>query len=70
VVLGFIERESRPNQWTKFGANEGGTLFLWTRVAADDAHLVAIDTRHAPLPLSATAASWHSTTSAPRMRRA
>ncbi len=38
-------REVEPRVVVEIGTDEGGTLFLWTRVAADDAHLVAIDTR-------------------------
>ena len=46
-ILWLLERvrELEPRVVVEIGTDEGGTLFLWTRVAADDAHLVAIDTR-------------------------
>ncbi len=37
--------EQRPKTLLEIGMDEGGTLFLWTRAAAADAHLIAIDTR-------------------------
>jgi predicted O-methyltransferase YrrM len=44
--------ELRPERVLEIGTDEGGTLFLWTRAAAPDARLVAVDTR--PLgPLAA-----------------
>lgn len=38
-------REERPRHVLEIGLDQGGTLFLWSRVAADDAHLVSLDTR-------------------------
>lgn len=38
-------RELEPRVVVEIGTDEGGTLFLWTRIAAPDARLVAIDTR-------------------------
>jgi predicted O-methyltransferase YrrM len=37
-------REARPRIVLEIGLDRGGTLFLWSRVAAADAHLVAVDT--------------------------
>ena len=34
-----------PRTVLEIGLDEGGTLFLWTRAAAGDAHLIANDTR-------------------------
>ncbi len=49
----------RPGRVLEIGLDEGGTLFLWTRVAAPDAHVVSVDTRpvgplgmRAPFPLA------------------
>ncbi|HMD22392.1 MAG TPA: class I SAM-dependent methyltransferase [Alloacidobacterium sp.] len=33
----------RPNTVLEIGTARGGTLFLWTRVAAEDAHLISLD---------------------------
>lgn len=38
-------RDIEPRVVVEIGTDEGGTLFLWTRMAAPDAHVVAIDTR-------------------------
>ena len=38
-------RELRPRVVLEIGTDEGGTLFLWTRVAAPDAVIVAVDKR-------------------------
>ena len=53
-----LVRDLRPRTILEIGLDEGGTLFLWTRAAAPDARLVAIDTRpigplgmRAPFPL-------------------
>jgi cephalosporin hydroxylase len=35
----------RPSTLVEIGTDEGGTLFLWTRAAAPDAVLVAVDAR-------------------------
>lgn len=43
-LLGLLE-ERRPSTIVEIGTDEGGTLFLWTRVAAPDASLVAVDAR-------------------------
>jgi predicted O-methyltransferase YrrM len=43
-LLGILEREP-PRTVVEIGTDQGGTLYLWTRVAASDAVLVAIDTR-------------------------
>jgi cephalosporin hydroxylase len=43
-LLDILEREA-PRTVVEIGTDEGGTLYLWTRVAAPDAVLVAIDTR-------------------------
>jgi len=40
-----LVRADAPTTVLEIGLDEGGTLFLWTRAAAPDAHLVAIDTR-------------------------
>jgi hypothetical protein len=46
-ILWLLERlqELRPRTIVEIGTDEGGTLFLWTRVAAPDALLVAVDIR-------------------------
>ena len=38
-------RECKPRVIVEIGTDEGGTLFLWSRVAPDDAVIVAIDSR-------------------------
>jgi predicted O-methyltransferase YrrM len=43
-LLGLLE-QMRPQTIVEIGTDEGGTLFLWTRVAAPDALLVAVDAR-------------------------
>jgi len=43
-LLRKLEQE-RPQTIVEVGTDEGGTLFLWTRVAAPDALLVAVDAR-------------------------
>jgi len=43
-LLELVE-ELRPATVVEIGTDEGGTLFLWTRVAAEDATLVAVDAR-------------------------
>ena len=43
-LLGLVQ-ELRPKTIVEVGTDEGGTLFLWTRVAAADATLVAVDAR-------------------------
>jgi cephalosporin hydroxylase len=43
-LLDMLER-LQPKTIVEIGTDEGGTLFLWTRVAAPDALLVAVDTR-------------------------
>jgi cephalosporin hydroxylase len=45
-----------PRAVLEIGTDEGGTLFLWTRVAADDAVLVAVDDR--PLGITGTLSPW------------
>ena len=40
-----LVRELQPRVVLEIGLDEGGTFFLWTRAAAPDAQLVAIDTR-------------------------
>lgn len=54
-----LVRELRPRRVLELGVDEGGTLFLWTRAAAADAHLIGVDTRPpgplgqwAPFPLA------------------
>ena len=54
-----LVRAARPRAVLEIGLDEGGTLFLWTRAAALDARLVAIDTRptgpfglRSPFPLA------------------
>jgi cephalosporin hydroxylase len=46
-ILWLLERleQLRPRTVVEIGTDEGGTLFLWTRVAAPDAVLVGVDTR-------------------------
>ena len=57
-----LVRELRPRLVLEIGLDEGGTLFLWTRAAPADAHLIAVDTRPpgplgrwSPFPLVAAA---------------
>lgn len=38
-------RERKPRVIVEIGTDEGGTLFLWSRAAPDDAVIVAIDSR-------------------------
>jgi cephalosporin hydroxylase len=45
-----------PRAVVEVGTDEGGTLFLWTRVAAPDAVLVAVDDR--PLGATGTRSPW------------
>jgi cephalosporin hydroxylase len=40
-----LVRAEKPRAVLEIGLDEGGTLFLWTRAAAPDARVVAIDTR-------------------------
>jgi predicted O-methyltransferase YrrM len=40
-----IVRAARPRIVLEIGLDFGGTFFLWSRAAASDAHLLAIDTR-------------------------
>jgi predicted O-methyltransferase YrrM len=40
-----LVRAKRPRVVLEIGLDFGGTLFLWSRAAATDAHLLAIDTR-------------------------
>jgi cephalosporin hydroxylase len=54
-LLGVLEREP-PRTVVEIGTDEGGTLYLWTRVAAPDALLVAIDFR--PLGLLGQHSAW------------
>jgi cephalosporin hydroxylase len=46
-ILWLLERleAQRPKTIVEIGTDEGGTLLLWTRVAAPDALLVAVDIR-------------------------
>jgi cephalosporin hydroxylase len=46
-ILWLLDRLARlqPRTIVEIGTDEGGTLFLWTRVAAPDAVLVGVDTR-------------------------
>jgi predicted O-methyltransferase YrrM len=46
-ILWLLERVRalQPRVVVEIGADEGGTLFLWTRASADNARLVAVDTR-------------------------
>jgi cephalosporin hydroxylase len=46
-ILWLLDRleQLRPRTVVEVGTDEGGTLFLWTRVAAPDAVLVAVDLR-------------------------
>jgi cephalosporin hydroxylase len=54
-LLGMLA-ERRPRGIVEIGTDEGGTLFLWTRVAAPDAVLVAVDDR--PLGATGTWSPW------------
>jgi len=40
-----LVRAAQPRVVLEIGLDQGGTFFLWSRAAAPDAHLVAIDTR-------------------------
>jgi predicted O-methyltransferase YrrM len=46
-VVWLLEKleQDPPKTIVEIGTDEGGTLFLWTRVAAPDALLVAVDSR-------------------------
>jgi predicted O-methyltransferase YrrM len=53
-----LVQAKRPRHLLEIGLDEGGTLLLWTRAAASDAHLISIDTRppgplgiYSPFPL-------------------
>jgi cephalosporin hydroxylase len=48
--------ENPPRAVVEIGTDEGGTLFLWARVAAPDALLVAVDDR--PLGPTGTRSPW------------
>jgi predicted O-methyltransferase YrrM len=54
-VLGLL-RERPPRAVVEVGTDKGGTLFLWSRVAAPDAILVAIDNH--PLGALGTRSAW------------
>jgi predicted O-methyltransferase YrrM len=41
-LVGLV-REIKPRSVLEIGTAKGGTLFLWTRLASDDAHLISID---------------------------
>jgi predicted O-methyltransferase YrrM len=43
VWLLEMVRELAPRRVLEIGTANGGTLFLWTRVAAPDAHLISVD---------------------------
>lgn len=43
-VLYELLREERPTNVLEIGLDQAGTLFLWTRAAASDAHLISLDT--------------------------
>jgi cephalosporin hydroxylase len=54
-----LVRSEQPRAVLEIGLDEGGTLFLWTRAAAADACIVAVDTRppgplglRSPFPLA------------------
>ena len=49
-------RALQPKRILEIGTDEGGTLFLWSRIAPPDAHLVALDIR--PLGLLGQWSSW------------
>jgi len=57
-ILRLAERVAaeRPRVVVEIGTDEGGTLLLWTCVAADDALVVAIDAR--PLGLLGRLSAW------------
>lgn len=40
-----LVRAEAPRSVLEIGLDRGGTLFLWTRAAAPDAHLISMDTR-------------------------
>ncbi len=44
-ILSLLEmvRELKPRTVLELGTARGGTLFLWTRIASEDAHLLSID---------------------------
>jgi predicted O-methyltransferase YrrM len=48
--------QRQPRGIVEIGTDEGGTLFLWTRVAAPDAVIVAVDDR--PLGATGTRSPW------------
>ena len=72
VWLLEMVRELAPRRVLEIGTANGGTLFLWTRVAAPDAKLVSVDMcplgllgrhsafgdRAADLPAPGSASSW------------
>ena len=41
-LLGLV-RDLRPQRVMEIGTARGGTLLMWTRVAAPDAHLISLD---------------------------
>jgi predicted O-methyltransferase YrrM len=57
-ILALLERlrAEPPRTVVEIGTDEGGTLFLWTRVAAADALLVALDIR--PLGMLGPWSAW------------
>ena len=54
-TLGLLGDEP-PQTVVEIGSDEGGTLFLWTRAATDDALLVAVDIR--PLGVLGRYSAW------------
>ncbi len=54
-LLGLL-RDDPPKTVVEIGTFEGGTLLLWTRVAAEDAVLVAVDIR--PLGVLGRYSAW------------
>lgn len=57
-ILGLLRRlaERPPRTVVEIGTDTGGTLFLWTRVAAPDALLVAVDNQ--PIGALRTWSAW------------
>lgn len=57
-ILGLMRllRERRPRTILEIGTDQGGTLFLWSRVAAPDATLLAVDNH--PLGALGTRSAW------------
>lgn len=57
-ILWLLERVGQlaPRTVVEVGTDEGGTLFLWTRVAAPDAVLVCVDIR--PLGVLGRYSAW------------